>query len=184
MSATKQLCSVCQQPMPRRSKYGVCRRTVECYREWERRRNAAHPERLERPKDWYRENTEQHRRVGYEWARNNIEKVRETARRWYRNNKEKANHHVRVRRARLRGVESEKFTLAEISKRDGGRCQRCNKPVRTKGDPRHPLYANLDHIVPLSKGGSTTRENIQLLCRKCNFAKNNKLGGDQLILIG
>ena len=32
-----------------------------------------------------------------------------------------------------------------------------------------------DHILPLSKGGKTTPENIQALCYRCNKRKGNKI---------
>lgn len=47
-----------------------------------------------------------------------------------------------------------------------------------------PRRANMDHIIPLSKGGHHVPSNIQTLCRACNIAKKNKVGGDQLLLTG
>jgi hypothetical protein len=32
----------------------------------------------------------------------------------------------------------------------------------------------VDHVHPLSAGGSNTQENLQLLCRECNRAKSDK----------
>jgi len=34
---------------------------------------------------------------------------------------------------------------------------------------------HIDHIMPLSKGGTNELSNIQLLCPDCNLKKNNKL---------
>src|SRR5215469_7976588 len=49
--------------------------------------------------------------------------------------------------------------------RDGGRCRRC----------RRAIYLEMDHIVPVSKGGKTEESNLQTLCRRCNRAKSRKL---------
>lgn len=35
-----------------------------------------------------------------------------------------------------------------------------------------------DHIVPWTRGGLTTWENLQLLCRSCNLAKYNNVPDD------
>lgn len=53
-----------------------------------------------------------------------------------------------------------------VYKRDGGRCVRCGSTENLQ----------LDHIVPFSKGGATSLENLQLLCQKCNLEKSNKIG--------
>jgi hypothetical protein len=53
----------------------------------------------------------------------------------------------------------------EVWRRDGGRCARCGSRERLE----------YDHIVPISKGGSNTARNIELLCEKCNRSKSNNI---------
>ena len=53
----------------------------------------------------------------------------------------------------------------EVWRRDSGKCARC--------DSREKL--EYDHIVPISKGGSNTARNIELLCEKCNRSKSNNV---------
>ena len=60
---------------------------------------------------------------------------------------------------------------AQVFDRDQATCQLCGANERTK--PEVKLV--LDHIVPYSKGGETTYDNLQVLCRSCNIKKNNKL---------
>jgi len=54
---------------------------------------------------------------------------------------------------------------ATVLVRDGGRCRRCRRSVNLE----------MDHIVPVSKGGKTEETNLQVLCRRCNRAKCRKL---------
>lgn len=51
----------------------------------------------------------------------------------------------------------------EVWRRDGGRCVECGIKENIE----------FDHIIPLSKGGSNTVRNIQLLCQECNNKKSN-----------
>jgi HNH endonuclease len=53
-----------------------------------------------------------------------------------------------------------------VFQRDGGRCRQCSYTGP---------YIEYDHIIPRSKGGQNTVENIQLLCRQCNLKKSNRL---------
>ncbi|MFA5223626.1 MAG: HNH endonuclease [Candidatus Omnitrophota bacterium] len=52
-----------------------------------------------------------------------------------------------------------------VWQRDGGKCVKC-------GSKESLEY---DHIIPFSKGGSSTERNIQLLCEKCNRSKRDDI---------
>lgn len=59
----------------------------------------------------------------------------------------------------------------QIKQRDNYTCKKCG--VSIKDEPH--LLLEIDHIVPLSKGGMTTEDNLQTLCWKCNRSKGAKL---------
>ena len=58
-----------------------------------------------------------------------------------------------------------------IKNRDNFTC--CNCGNSTHIEPN--LLLEIDHIVPVSKGGYTVEDNLQTLCWKCNRAKSNKM---------
>lgn len=58
-----------------------------------------------------------------------------------------------------------------IKERDGYTCRYCS--VSLMAEPH--LLLEVDHIVPLSKGGLSTVDNLQTLCWRCNRSKSNKL---------
>lgn len=89
-----------------------------------------------------------------------------------------------VRRARLRGAYVETVNVVQVYERDRWRCQLCGKPVQKRKQAPHPLSPSLDHIIPLSKGGTHEPANCQLAHFICNSRKGNRGGGEQLLLIG
>lgn len=58
-----------------------------------------------------------------------------------------------------------------IKKRDNFTCCVCGNSTHIEPN----LLLEIDHIIPVSKGGYTTEENLQTLCWKCNRAKSNRL---------
>ena len=59
--------------------------------------------------------------------------------------------------------------------RQQGRCNICGKPVPNRLGFR---TAHIDHVVPLSKGGSNAFSNLQLTCAPCNLRKGTKTDPD------
>ena len=59
----------------------------------------------------------------------------------------------------------------QVLQRDGYKCCACGaSPAK---DPNVVLH--IDHINPVSRGGSNALENLQTLCEKCNLGKSNVL---------
>lgn len=96
--------------------------------------------------------------------------------RWQRKN--------RRRRAQKRAVGTEPYSLAEIAARDGFRCGLCGLRVAMATSVPHPRSPVVDHVIPLARGGSDLRVNVQLAHYRCNAVKGAAGGGEQLALIG
>jgi 5-methylcytosine-specific restriction endonuclease McrA len=56
------------------------------------------------------------------------------------------------------------LTRRAVFARDGWSCQYCGAAAE-----------NLDHVVPRSKGGTHTWDNVVAACRRCNSKKENRL---------
>lgn len=59
----------------------------------------------------------------------------------------------------------------KIKIRDGFTCKICGLSVTEEKN----LLLEIDHIIPLAKGGITSEENLQTLCWKCNRSKGAKV---------
>lgn len=79
----------------------------------------------------------------------------------------------------------ERVDPIKVFERDGWRCQMCRRPTpkKLKGKPKANA-PELDHIIPLARGGEHSYRNTQLLCRACNSAKSDKDVGQQMRLFG
>lgn len=144
-----------------------------------------HREQLaERTRVWYRENKVRASRraakyyinnrvsllqYSKQWSRDNREKANKAKRLWALANPEKYNAGNRLKRHRRRAREQGaggSFTAEDIiaiRKSQRERCFYCGVKL---GD----TY-NIDHFVPLSKGGTNNPSNLRLSCPKCNFSK-------------
>lgn len=74
----------------------------------------------------------------------------------------------------------ETITLKALIKRDKGICKICGRPTDNNDiNNGHigKMYPTLDHITPLSKGGTHTWDNVQLAHMSCNAGKCDRLSG-------
>lgn len=61
-----------------------------------------------------------------------------------------------------------KFNRRNIYSRDHNRCQYCGKRFTTS-------ELSLDHVIPRSRGGQTTWDNVVCCCTVCNVKKGGRL---------
>jgi len=81
---------------------------------------------------------------------------------------------IDAKKERERSIEHQRSLMTaskryDILKRDGFQCKLCGRTA----DEGAKL--EVDHITPVSKGGKTTENNLQTLCRECNRGKSAKL---------
>ncbi|ACK68136.1 HNH endonuclease [Rippkaea orientalis PCC 8801] len=55
-----------------------------------------------------------------------------------------------------------------VFQRDNYNCQSCGKN-------KQQVTLNVDHIIPLAKGGSNDISNLQTLCKQCNQKKKHHI---------
>ena len=70
----------------------------------------------------------------------------------------------RAKPSTSRGYDAHWRRLVRIAIARSPVCSRCGSIAHLTGD----------HIIPLSKGGTSTLENIWVLCRSCNSRKGNR----------
>ncbi len=87
------------------------------------------------------------------------------------------------RRLVMQEVKSEHISIAYLMKKYHKECQICGCKVhRSNGKDWSPDIATIDHIIPVTRGGTHTYDNVQLLCAMCNTRKSNNMDGIQLSL--
>lgn len=100
---------------------------------------------------------------------------------WKRKARKNGSSNSHVARAKRYGVKYDRsVTLKKLLERDGMICYICGKRC-TKDDTRWgsfgPDYPTVDHVIPMSKGGTHTWDNVRIACAECNEAKGSTLEG-------
>ena len=114
-------------------------------------------------KRWRQNNKEKVAQAKSEWRKNNKEKHLEQKRKWNKNNKEKSALYSAKRRALKRSGDIALVTATDMKKLYSKDCIYCG----SKGE-------QIDHVIPLSRGGRHAIGNLASSCTKCNQSKGSK----------
>ena len=124
-------------------------------------------------KDWAKQNRGRKSLQEKAWRENNEEKNRQMKRRWYSKNRDRVYSNLLKRRSLKFNVRFRGVKRLDILNRDNWTCKECGVQVHD-GNINDKLKAHIDHIIPISKGGDSTPENLQVLCRTCNLSKRDR----------
>lgn len=126
-------------------------------------------ERIKLLEAWGLKNKDRLREAQNEWRRKNPESQRATdkKRRESVDGRKKKAIYQRIREAKKRssGGSFKKEDVDRMIIDQGNKCVYCRKEL----DEFH-----IDHMTPVSRGGSSDPDNLQLLCPPCNLSKGNK----------
>lgn len=138
----------------------------------------------EKARIWEDRNRERRNAQARQWRKDNPERFRENQRRGYHKHKDERNARRRAayaenpepfkaresaRRAVLRGVEG-RYTEHDAYDKyteQNGKCYWCSEALNGE--------FQVDHIIPLSRGGGNGPGNICCACEPCNRRKHNKM---------
>jgi 5-methylcytosine-specific restriction endonuclease McrA len=134
-------------------------------------------------KRWYRENKNQAAAKAKRWAEENAERIKAVTkayesrpevkakhRQWEKDNPEKVKAKNMQRGRRMKSVEGH-CTAEELQARidlDGRKCYLCG----CDWDALPTRDQTIDHVIPVSKGGSNWPSNLRPACRSCNSKKS------------
>lgn len=131
---------------------------------------------------WAERNKEHKLEQEKNWRENNKERNIEMKKNWYRKNRDRVYSSTLKRRSNKHYVSFTPVQRTMLLNRDNWTCKCCGTQVHdlnVGGNENRHLWdneqkAHIDHIIPISKGGDSTPENLQVLCRTCNLGKRDK----------
>lgn len=83
---------------------------------------------------------------------------------------EESRHRRDARDAQIsRAIQGSYKVRFEVLKRDGFRCQYCGRSPKND----ETVVLHVDHIIPKSRGGAFTKDNLTTACSVCNVGKGN-----------
>lgn len=155
----------------------VCKRSAEWYAvraadpEFRDRRKARQ---LTHQKKWRDANKELTKANMAEWRAANREMLAKQNKAWRLQNMDRVLEKNHRRRARLLDSYVAPVDREQIWIRDAGTCQICLTQIDRELPWPDPMSRTLDHIIPLSRGGTHEPDNIQLAHARCNSRKGDR----------
>ena len=134
----------------------------------------------------YREKAGEHQRAkSRQYYRDNTQQLKEYAKEYRKNHPELLRQANRRRRALERGAPTEPYTGGLIIELYGSVCYLCSVEIdldapRLPGAEGWEMSLHLDHVHPLSLGGSDLIENIRPAHAVCNLRKARKIASSPL----
>ena len=163
-----------------RSSSGLLPRCKECMREYKRNWSKNNPEKVvEYSKNWSKNNPEKRKESANNWyyknresenhkskirARKNKEKIAIRKKNWAKNNPEKIR--AQTERRRIRKLQNKEYLITEkeYKKLYSQPCVYCGSKKRI----------TMDHVIPVSRGGTHGIGNLVSACLSCNSSKRDK----------
>lgn len=140
---------------------------------------------------------ESHKEAEYKrkrlWREKNKDRIDELRKAWRKNNPDKLSAQIRtasrIRRARLKNTLHSPYTEPEVLDLYGVDCHICGlkidlKAPRLSGQEGWEQGLHIDHLVPISQGGSDTLDNIRPSHGLCNVKKGSKQYDETISLEG
>jgi 5-methylcytosine-specific restriction endonuclease McrA len=72
-------------------------------------------------------------------------------------------------------MKGERIDPLEVFARDDWTCHICRRPVDRTAPPRSSASPSIDHVVPLSRGGAHTLNNVRCAHYGCNSGKCDRI---------
>lgn len=144
----------------------------EKVKEWAERHKKPEPGKsAEYTRRWTQKNQDRVKTYGERYRSENRERLTAYARERRRANPIAERQRVMRHKALKRSNAVGKVDYGEIVKRDEGICYLCESPIDMTLPKGHPMTLSFDHVIPLSKGGPHSMENVRTTHARCNFKK-------------
>lgn len=175
--ATSVTCPKCSRTLPHTLEFfgpvkGYLRRVCrECNSSRVKAWHDAHPQqRKQHKRKWVKANLDRLRAQAKRYRRERPDITRAIGLRYYYSHldeRKAAHQNERARRAGAYGTITAEDILALFAEQEG-KCHYCGA-----GLAEHSY--TIDHVIPLSRGGTNAPDNIVLTCAKCNERKGDSL---------